>query len=611
MTTEVWKNIPLARLEDYQVSNLGRVRHSAGKLININIYERDSSNYFYIHSLKAKFKLHTIVFITFNLTEKEREFYQTIYSKKPGFPFFIKHKNSDKDDNRAENLYAEIPHRGIVSPKEGEIETWKPIPLSGFENYRASSIGNIQKYEDGIWRYLWQYEQGGLNGQAKALRFYVMPAESNLPANVIVGKLIQLAFNDNEPALKEFNCELMDLLAYKIIYKDNDGFNNRPENLEWYLGGKQHAHFQANVERLAASEPMDIEEWRSIPIEGFDEYLVGTKGGIAIFDKNKGTHVRAKTYLDARGYLSVVVRLGDKKRSCRVHRLVCAGYNDWKQKKIDPIDFRDISEIDRIPFVVNHKNSNTVDNRPENLEWVTQKENVRHAIENGTFDFSGLYGKYTWLTEVTDTVTGEKEIFLSLNELSDRFKLSKDRLKGLISNPDTQRYQGRYSFKSLTDTKVQELDIGGKGVLVLDYATKAITIYNSPTIASRMTGVQDNSIRYRCNNPHHTLIAGYDFFYVDDIDTANPPTFKDICKEEVMFIREEYFKKQCSEIRTASNVTEVRNLETGEIVRYSSLKEASRKIQRCYDQLKIRMRKAAMEGLEELIYNGYGFKTIR
>lgn len=36
-------------------------------------------------------------------------------------------------------------------------------------------------------------------------------------------------------------------------------------------------------------------------------------------------------------------------------------------------------------LVVNHKNLDKSDNRAENLEWITQKENIAHAMKNGHF----------------------------------------------------------------------------------------------------------------------------------------------------------------------------------------------------------------------------------
>lgn len=53
--------------------------------------------------------------------------------------------------------------------------------------------------------------------------------------------------------------------------------------------------------------------------------------------------------------------------SYRVHRLVALTYIENLENK----------------KCINHKNSNRSDNRVENLEWVTHKENTIHSIEHG------------------------------------------------------------------------------------------------------------------------------------------------------------------------------------------------------------------------------------
>jgi hypothetical protein len=79
-----------------------------------------------------------------------------------------------------------------------------------------------------------------------------------------------------------------------------------------------------------------------------------------------------KSTKDNKGYLRVGLTINGKLCTKKVHRLIAQTF---------------ISNTLNKPFV-NHINGIKSDNRVENLEWVTAKENTKHAIENGLFYFN-------------------------------------------------------------------------------------------------------------------------------------------------------------------------------------------------------------------------------
>lgn len=99
--------------------------------------------------------------------------------------------------------------------------------------------------------------------------------------------------------------------------------------------------------------------------------------------KGQGKH-RSGKFLSlkttTRGYLEVgLVNTDGKRKYFLVHRLVAATY-------LDKPEGRDY---------VNHKDNIRTNNNIDNLEWCTQLENIKHAIDNFGWRRDGVHnGRY-------------------------------------------------------------------------------------------------------------------------------------------------------------------------------------------------------------------------
>lgn len=152
------------------------------------------------------------------------------------------------------------------------------------------------------------------------------------------------------------------------------------------------------------------EIWKDIAgYEGL--YMVSNIGNIYSCRNKRNL----KLPLNASGYPHVILCDGKSRRTFKVHRIVAEAF---------------IPNEDNKPCI-NHIDSNRQNNNVKNLEWCTQKENIRHAMKFGDFNTSGTNNGQNKLT------VNAVKIILKSNEsqsaLSRRFGVHQSTISLLVN----------------------------------------------------------------------------------------------------------------------------------------------------------------------------------
>ena len=157
------------------------------------------------------------------------------------------------------------------------------------------------------------------------------------------------------------------------------------------------------------------EEWRAI--NEWPDYQVSNCGRVKRVRRAPQTWIgRFLTpAADNEGYSHVTLSHRGKYRSCLVHCLVANAFLGQ-----------------RLGREVNHKDGNRAHNIYSNLEYVTHRENVHHAIRNGRFPFGERAGSAKLTTRDVLLIRMLHAHGTSIIELSRKYSMDRGHISDII-----------------------------------------------------------------------------------------------------------------------------------------------------------------------------------
>jgi hypothetical protein len=133
-----------------------------------------------------------------------------------------------------------------------------------------------------------------------------------------------------------------------------------------------------------------MEQWKEVAGTN-GQYEVSNTGFLRTHNWKNAKQTRVmKPAMDDRGYMKTIIVVNGKNRNIAVHRLVAEAWIPNPENKSQ----------------VNHINFNPSDNRVENLEWCTPKENAMHSYKAGRIKKpvynDGIRGSQNGMSKLTE-----------------------------------------------------------------------------------------------------------------------------------------------------------------------------------------------------------------
>ncbi len=290
----------------------------------------------------------------------------------------------------------------LKTPNKSKSEEWSDIghpketwlSINGYENlYEISDYGRVKSFPRLI---------------KNSIRSYISKTKILKPKNHQNRYLAVCLYKNGKS--EDFRIHRLVALHFipnpnnlpSVHHKDKNGKNNNVENLEW-VNQKQNLNYafshipkkRKTVPIFEASEEFDmnIEIWKDIAgYEGI--YQISTLGNIKslqryIKSNNRTRLLKEKILNGSNSHDYLRVELRDKngnKRGYAIHRLVAVAF---------------LKNSNRLP-IINHKDSNPLNNHVNNLEWCNNKHNVEHYWKSEHVNTEYCSGENNYYSKLTN-----------------------------------------------------------------------------------------------------------------------------------------------------------------------------------------------------------------
>lgn len=339
--------------DGYEVSNLGNVKNPNGGVLKLKPKSGG------VKSFKIKLKdyqVHRVVLETFNPVENMEN-------------KWVIRIDGNKENNNLDNLiWIDKPLPKVKKETKNfksvfytPLEDESFLPIYGYEErYIISNLGNIVEIESSKKLYK------GFNNKES----YVT---CNLYKNgeykrVNVAKEVLRAFN----SIKDNN-------YFTVHYLDSNSKNINIENLQWRNINRDPNKRKSNekdrsIRVFTNDKELELLEGEVfVDCYGIPNYQISNKGRLI----HKHNKLIRKLKLTNEGYSACSFSINGKNPNFTIHRLVLMSFN--------PIEGME-------DMYVNHINHVRDDNKLENLEWVTPKENQYHSTIKNSYYATGTVG---------------------------------------------------------------------------------------------------------------------------------------------------------------------------------------------------------------------------